>query len=119
VKGDFWDFPRGKIERGETEQQTAVREIREETGLSEVAFVPGFRKMTSWYYRWKGANIYKEATYFLAEVKSEKVKISHEHVEFVWVDFRDAMQTLTYDNTKEIMRAAHSFLQNQDKGSIG
>ena len=114
MKGDFWDFPRGKVEKGETEEQTAVREIREETQLSEVHIVPGFRKTTSWYYRWKGVNIYKEAVYFLAEVKSEKVRISHEHVEFAWADYDAAMETLTYDNTKNILKAARAFLKKNE-----
>lgn len=114
MKGDFWDFPRGKVEKGETEEQTAVREIREETQLSEVHIVPGFRKTTSWYYRWKGVNIYKEAVYFLAEVKSERVRISHEHVEFAWADYDAAMETLTYDNTKNILKAARAFLKKNE-----
>lgn len=116
-KGDYWDFPRGKVERGETDEETARREIEEETGISEIKLIPGFKKTTNWYYRWKGRNIYKEAVYFLTEVKTEIVKISHEHLEFVWVDFRDAMQTLTYDNTKDILKAAHGFLHKQERES--
>lgn len=80
--------------------------------------VPEFKKVTHWYYRWKGKNIYKEAIYFIAEVKSEKVKISFEHLEYVWADYDTAMETLTYDNTKGILKAAHKFLQQKDKGSI-
>jgi len=119
-KGDYWDFPRGKIERSETEEATAKREIEEETGLSQVKLVDGFRKVTHWFYRWKGRNIYKEAVYFLAEAGSAEVKISGEHLEFVWADFETAMQTLTYENTKKILWAAHEFLEKpDDKGQKG
>jgi len=114
-KGDYWDFPRGKIEKGETEQETARREIKEETGLEDIKFVEGFREITHWYYRWRGQNIYKEAVYFLAETKNSKVKISEEHLEFAWADFETAMQTLTYENTKAILKKAHKFLKGKLK----
>lgn len=117
-KGDYWDFPRGKIERGETEEATAKREIKEETGLTEIKLVEGFREVTHWFYRWKGQDIYKEAVYFVAEALSGKVKISHEHLEFIWADYETAMETLTYDNTKSILKKAHNFLQKREKGTI-
>lgn len=118
LKGHYWDFPRGKIELGESEQQTALREIKEETGLEKIKMIESFREVTHWYYRWKGQNIYKEAVYFLAEAFTDEVRISDEHLEFIWLDFRDAMKKLTYDNTKQILKAAHSFLQKLEKGKI-
>lgn len=113
-KGDYWDFPRGKIEKEETEKQTAEREIKEETGLEKIKFVEGFCETTHWFYRLKGENIYKEAVYFLAETHEEKVKISHEHLEYLWIEYEDAMKTLTYENTKKILKAAHAFLQKRE-----
>lgn len=112
-KGDYWDFPRGKIEGKETEMETAVREIREETQLTDMEFEKGFRQVTNWFYRWKGKNVYKEAVYFLAESKEGKVKISDEHVDFDWQDFNTTLQTLTFDNTKSILKSAHRFLESK------
>lgn len=117
-KGDYWDFPRGKIEKGETEEQTARREIKEETGLEDVEFVKGFKKTTSWFYRWEGKNIFKEAVYFLAETKQEKIKLSIEHLDYLWLEYEEAMKTLTYENTKKILKAVHEFLQKLEKGRI-
>jgi bis(5'-nucleosidyl)-tetraphosphatase len=111
-KGDYWDFPRGKVEGEETEQQTALREIKEETEL-DVKFVDGFRETTNWFYRWNGEDVFKEAVYFLAEATEEKVKISHEHIGFMWLEYKAAMKKLTYDNTKEILKAAHKFLKDK------
>lgn len=111
-KGDYWDFPRGKVEGEEAEQQTALREIKEETGL-DVKLVEGFRKTTNWFYRWEGQDIFKEAVYFLAETMQKEVKISHEHVGYLWLEYEAAMKTLTYDNTKEILKAAHKFLKGK------
>jgi len=112
-KGDYWDFPRGKVEKEETEEQTAKREIKEETGLEKIKFVDGFRETTHWFYRWEGETIYKEAVYFLAEAGEEKVKISHEHLEYLWLDYERAMKTLTFENTKKILKAAHKFLKGK------
>jgi bis(5'-nucleosidyl)-tetraphosphatase len=111
-KGDYWDFPRGKIEKGETELQTARREIKEETDLSDIGFLEGFAQRTNWYYRLEGKNVYKEAVYFLAEAKGEKetVHISKEHIEHLWLEFDDAMKRLTYKNTRAILQAAHEHL---------
>ena len=117
-KGDYWDFPRGKIEKRETEEQTAKREVKEETGLEKIKFVEGFRETTHWFYRLKGQDIYKEAVYFLAESTEEKVKISGEHLEYLWLEYKDAMKTLTYANTKEILKAAHAFLQQRHNSNL-
>lgn len=113
LRGDYWDFSRGKVEKEETEKQTAQREIKEETGLTDVKFVEGFRETTHWFYRWEGENIYKEAVYFLAETSEEKVKISHEHLEYLWLEYEKAVNTLTHENTKKILKAAHKFLKDK------
>lgn len=109
-KGDYWDFTRGKMEGTETEEETAVREIEEETGIKDIRFITGFRETTSWFYRWKDTDIFKEAVYFLAETDMKDVEISDEHLEHKWMQYEDAMSTLTFENTKEIMKAANDFL---------
>ena len=111
-KGDYWDFSRGKMEKGEKEEETARREIKEETGLTDLKFIDGFREVTHWFYRWKGQNVYKEAVYFLAEAPTGEVKISHEHIDFTWADFEETMKVLTFNNTKNIMIKAHEFVQS-------
>jgi|WetSurMetagenome_2_1015567.scaffolds.fasta_scaffold850645_1 bis(5'-nucleosidyl)-tetraphosphatase len=111
-KGDYWDFARGKIEKGETELQTARREIKEETGL-EVQFVNGFEERTSWFYRLEGKNVFKQTVYFLAEAGDRKVQISSEHLGFDWLEYHEAMERLTYKNTKAILTSAHEFLKKR------
>lgn len=58
-----WDFPRGAIERGEEEKETVQREVREETNIADLKFMPGFREKISWFYRKEGKTIYKEAIF--------------------------------------------------------
>lgn len=112
-----WDFPRGHIERGETEEETARREIREETGIKKLDFLPGFRLAHSWFYRkrfdTKTVLSNKTAILFLAETKTHQVKISSEHIGYQWLSFDKAMKQLTFDNSKKILEKADKFLQGK------
>jgi len=109
-----WDFPRGHIERGETEAETARREIREETGIRKLDFVPEFRSSHSWFYKKKlgkrSVLSRKTAILYLAETKTHQVKISEEHVGYKWLDFSMAMKQLTFENSKKILEKADRFL---------
>ncbi len=110
-----WDFPRGHIERGETEEETAAREIREETGIKKLNFVPGFRLTHSWFYRKrfdkKTVLSYKTAILFLAETKTYQVKISSEHIGYKWLEFAKAREVLTFANSKKLLEKADGFLR--------
>lgn len=108
-----WDFPRGAIEAGESEQETAVRETKEETGISDLIFLPDFREKIFWFYKKEGKTIYKEAIFYLAETKIEEVKLSSEHIDFKWLSYGEAMEQITFKNGKEILRKAHEFLAKE------
>lgn len=108
-KTTFWDFPKGNIEPRETEEETVRREVREETGLEEIKFVPNFREKISYFYRRNGQTVYKEVIYFLVESRKAEVKISEEHVGYEWVDFETAKARLK-QNSREALEKAHAFL---------
>lgn len=105
-----WDFPRGAIELGESEEETAVRETKEETGISDLIFLPGFREKIFWFYKKEGKTIYKEAILRLAETKTEDVKISSEHIGFKWLPYEEAMEQVTFKNSKVILEKVRDFL---------
>jgi len=107
---DYWDFPKGHIEKGEKPVETAKREVFEETGIREIKILEGFRETIKYFFRFKGENILKFVTFFLAQTKQKKVKISFEHIGFAWLPFEKAIETLTYKNSKEILKKAHQFL---------
>ena len=98
-----WDFVKGNIEEGETLKQTVVREIMEETGITDVDFIEGFEDKVEYHYQRDGGLIHKVVVFFLAETKTEKVTLSHEHEGFVWLKFADAMERLTYKTAKGMM----------------
>ncbi len=108
-----WDFPKGNIEAGENEKQAAVREIREETGITDVEFIDGFRMTISYRYRHGRRLVEKEVVLFLGQTRTRQVTISHEHIGFAWRNYQDAMQQLTYRNAKNLLSAAKDFMQQR------
>jgi len=59
-----WDFAKGNVEKDETEQETAAREIEEETGIKDVVFSPGFKETIKYFYKREGKNIFKIVIFF-------------------------------------------------------
>lgn len=114
-EGGHWDFPKGNIESGEKEQDTARREIEEETGLKEVVFAEPFRESISYFYRRQGQTISKEVIYFVAKSETKDVKISWEHKGFIWLPFEEALKKLSFENSRSVLRKAHAFLQTWKK----
>ena len=112
LHSDYWDFPRGGMEPGENERQTGLREIREETGLKEedLRFADGFRAAIHYFYMLDGTRRSKDAVYFLAESKSDAVRLSSEHAGFTWAEYDDALKKVTYENAKRVIKEAHDFL---------
>ncbi len=110
-----WLFPRGLIEIGESVEATVRREVKEETGISDLFFVKGFKADTKWFYRKEGKLVFKTATYLLAETGTEKVKISEEHDGFAWLSFSEAMQRLTFRNDKDVLKKANDFMEKAQR----
>lgn len=105
-----WDFPKGNIEKGETEEQAATRELKEETGLS-AKLIPGFRVQITYFYRLSGRLIRKEVVYFLAQSPTKEVIISHEHSDFKWLPYEKALAQLTFENSRQELKKASEFLK--------
>ena len=107
-----WDFVKGHIEKGETEIQTVIRETKEETGIDDLKFIKGFRERIKYFFRRGKELVYKEVIFYLAETKKEKVKLSYEHIGYIWLPFKEAMNQLTFENARNVLRKAHKYLSN-------
>ena len=106
-----WDFPKGRQGKNEKEEQTAAREIKEETQIEDVEFIDGFKETVKYFYKKGEETVYKEVIFFLAKSQTEHVELSKEHIGYAWVSFEHAMKKLTYNNSKELLEKAEKFLK--------
>ena len=105
-----WESPRGRIEKGESLEETSIREIREETGIKDIEFVEGFKEWIKFFFKREGETVMKIATFFLAETNTKEVKLSHEHKNYAWLEYEKALERLTYENSKKIIKKANQKL---------
>jgi 8-oxo-dGTP pyrophosphatase MutT (NUDIX family) len=108
-----WDFVKGNVEANESEQQTVVRELQEETGITGAQFIDGFRESIAYYYRRQGLTVHKEVVFFVMNAFTDKVELSFEHVGFIWLDYKHALEQLTFKNSKDVLQKAHDFLKKK------
>jgi bis(5'-nucleosidyl)-tetraphosphatase len=115
LNGGKWDFPKGNMEEGETELQTVVREVREETGIDDLKLKDGFRRVVEYFYRREGKNVHKRVVYLLGGTSEERITISHEHQGFGWFTYKEALKKASYENSKAILKEAERFLNSSAK----
>ncbi len=106
-----WDLAKGHVEEGESEHETAMRELEEETGISKADFIDGYREQISYIYRThKGKISNKEVIFFLAKTSDHEIELSHEHHNSVWLPYDKAIEKLTFENAKQLLRKSKKFL---------
>ena len=105
-----WDFVKGKMEKGESTHQTAVRETKEETGITDITFIENFEEWIEYNFKHQGELVQKKVVFFLAETKTKEIKISHEHSGYIWMDYNSSMEKTTFDNAKTVLTKAQKLL---------
>lgn len=109
--GGHYDFPKGHVEiEDSSERATALRELEEETGIKNLRFVEGYREEISYIYNRKNKLSNKQVIFFLGETNEKAVKISHEHLHYYWLPYDDALEKLTFENAKSLLKSAKSLL---------
>lgn len=107
LKSGHWSFPKGHVEQGETEEETARREIKEETGL-DVLLDTSFRETVNYSPK---KNTKKTVVYFVGMAASQDLVPQQEEIsELRWLEIDQAGNVLTYDNDKLIVSKAKSFI---------
>lgn len=105
-----WDFPKGKLEPGETQHQAAHRELQEETGLT-AEILPGFQESLTYTFKERGKVIRKTVTFFVGITQEQPIRLSREHTGYLWLSYEKAHEKLTYQNAKDLLKKAHEFLK--------
>ncbi len=107
-----WELPKGKIERGESKQEAAMRELKEETSL-DADLLPGYEEQLEYFFKHDGELIKKTVYFFVGEALSETVTLSDEHIDYTWLSFHQALDRLTFENAKKLLAKAHMFLEHK------
>jgi 8-oxo-dGTP pyrophosphatase MutT (NUDIX family) len=111
----YWNFPKGKIEKGELSYQAAFREVYEETNIPShsLKLEKNFKIPDKFFYQSAGRNIFKIVILFLAQAIQPEVKITYKHDGYAWFTFRDAQKIIRHYNIRMILKKAHEYLRRK------
>ncbi len=104
-----WGYVKGNVEGKEEAEETARRELKEETGITTVFFVKGFLESEEYFYKKEGKTVHKRVEYFLGETQETEVTLSKEHKDFAWLSYQEAINRLSFAAGKELLRKAEEF----------
>ena len=74
------------------------------------AFLENFEEWIAYNFQYQGELVQKKVVFFLAETKTKEVKISHEHLNYTWVDYNTAIEKTTFDNARTVLTKAQALL---------
>ncbi len=113
-----WGFPKGHTENQETDIQTAIREVTEETGI-KIEILDGFKKSIKYI---PFPEVLKEVIFFIGITKEEKVTIDKNEIEdYMWCSYEEALKMITYKPQRDVMESSLQFIKNyygDDKNDI-
>ncbi|MFA5406595.1 MAG: NUDIX domain-containing protein [Candidatus Nanoarchaeia archaeon] len=109
-RAGHWGLVKGHVELGESVEQTITRELEEETGITDSVFIHGFSEEVGYYFKSRRELVGKRVIFLLIKSNTIKVKLSHEHVNYEWLSFNEAVKKITFENIKQVLRKAQSFL---------
>jgi len=113
-----WGFPKGHTEDQETDIQTAIREVTEETGIN-IEILDGFKKSIKYI---PFPEVLKKVIFFIGITEEEKVTIDRDEIEdYMWCSYEEALKMITYKPQRDIMESSLQFIKNyygDDKNDI-
>ena len=115
-----WTFPRGKIEREERSFAAALRETKEETGLSrsDLKFVDYFKTYENWTFVKNNKKVYKTVIFYLAETNKKHARIEERSQGYAWFTYKEALKIFTgpkNNENRKVITKANNFLVNREK----
>ena len=110
--GGHWSFPKGHVENNETEKQTALREVFEETGI-HITLEEGFRHCVEYTPK---PGVKKQVVYFLGRAESDHFVMQVEEIsEIRWLDVDDAMRSVSFKNDRTLITLAKRHLEGMNQ----
>ena len=111
-----WSFPKGHVEKGDADHHsTASRELTEETGITDITIDAEWTQKTEYTFFRKGRETPKEVFWYLAETDELEVNLSKEHNNYLWLQFNEAEEQITFEQEKELLRSARRYLKSNGR----
>ncbi len=111
--GGIYGFPKGHMEKGETETETALREVYEETGV-KIRLISGFRTDDEHLIPRKKDTV-KHIVYFLGEYENQSIVYQKDELSGAYLlGYREAIERFQYESSKRILKEANDFLLNEN-----
>ena len=111
-----WSFPKGHVEKGDADHHsTAQRELTEETGITDITIYADWTQKTEYTFFRKGRETPKQVFWYLAETDELEVNLSHEHNNYLWLQFNEAEEQITFEQEKELLRSARHYLRSNGR----
>ncbi|OGZ97742.1 MAG: hypothetical protein A3J10_00620 [Candidatus Sungbacteria bacterium RIFCSPLOWO2_02_FULL_54_10] len=111
---EFWDFPKGELEKGETGIDAARRETREEAGIGYLEVIEGFKATARYFSQKDGKPALKFVAMFLGRAGDLDLTLSWEHDRYEWLAYGVARERITLPQMKEVLEKAGRFLEEQN-----
>ncbi len=110
-----WGFPKGHLEADESPDTAAVREVREETGLSRLTLKAPV-EVIDWQFRFRGRMVHKVCHFFLIEAAGGHLRpLRREGITACkWLDFDEASSLVSYENARRVLARARVLLEAGD-----
>jgi DNA polymerase len=109
-----YDLPKGHLEEGEDDITAARREIFEESGLKP-EILKFFSKEVSYIFTEKGKNIKKTVRYFIGKIQDQNVRISNEHIGYIWANKEEFIKKIKYRNMVPILKDIVDFVERYEQ----
>ena len=103
-------FPKGHVEKGESEEETAIRECFEETNI-KTKIVPNFRDSIEYFM--KELNAWKTVVFFIGEINDSSFKRQESEISDIFlVKIEESFKMITFEDTRKLLKKAHNFIKN-------